>query len=79
MKGSHIQRTRDKIAATKMVDKLIQHFNGEREMTTSQVNVGLKLINKLVPDLKQVDSVNEHTHNLPKDIKITLVEPDEQS
>ena len=73
---NHVQRSREKIAATKVLDKLLKCFDGEIEMTPQQVSIGLKLVNKMVPDLKQTDSVAEITHNLPTEIKVKLVDAD---
>ncbi len=51
----HKQRTIEKIQNAKIVDRLIDHFNGKVELTQSQCNVGIALIKKHLPDMKAVE------------------------
>lgn len=46
---------RKKIRQAMALDRLIKAFNGELELTTVQANIGLKLIGKILPDLKAVE------------------------
>ena len=51
---SFTQRSRDRIIAAKLVDRLIKFVNGEIEMTRQQTQVGMKLVDKVLPSLKSV-------------------------
>jgi hypothetical protein len=59
----HQERTRQKIADANVLARLLKGFNGEVELTTHQVAIGLKLIDKLVPNLQSVEQ--EVTQNTP--------------
>lgn len=45
---------RTKIQNSQILKYLIEHATGQREMTTSQVNTGLGLLKKILPDLSSV-------------------------
>lgn len=47
---------RDKIKNSNILNALIEHVEGQREMSASQVTAGLGLLKKIMPDL----SHNEH-------------------
>ena len=49
------KRSRDHLKASHLLDRLIDHFHGKITLTSSQIVVGLKLINKVLPDLRQID------------------------
>ena len=51
----HKQRSIEKIRNAKVLERLIKHFNGEIELSTTQTNVGLSLIKKYLPDQKAVE------------------------
>ena len=51
-----------KIRRAKMLDRLIKCYNGEVEMTPQQVQIGLKLIGKVLPDLKATEHSGTITH-----------------
>jgi hypothetical protein len=59
----HQERTRQKIADANVLTRLLKGFNGEVELTSHQVAIGLKLIDKLVPNLQSVEQ--EITQNAP--------------
>jgi hypothetical protein len=42
---------RDKIANSNILNALIEHAVGEREMSSTQVQAGLGLLRKVMPDL----------------------------
>lgn len=42
---------RDKIRNSNILNALIEHASGEREMSPSQVTAGLGLLRKVMPDL----------------------------
>jgi len=45
---------RDKIAKANILNHLIEHVGGTRDMTTTQVTAGLGLLKKCLPDLSNV-------------------------
>ena len=52
-KAYHI-RTRERLRTSNILHRMIQHFNGEIELTATQVQVGNILLKKFVPDLKPI-------------------------
>lgn len=49
------QRARERIAATKVIDRLVAHVNGEIDMSPTQVRAASILLNKVLPDLRAVE------------------------
>jgi hypothetical protein len=49
------QRARERIAGTKIIDRLVAHVNGEIEMTPAQVASARILLNKVLPDMKSIE------------------------
>ena len=47
-------RSRERIRAANMLDRLIKFVDGEIELTRLQAYVGLRLLNKVLPDLRAV-------------------------
>lgn len=45
---------RDKIRKSNILNALIEHVQGERDMSASQVTAGLGLLKKALPDLSTV-------------------------
>lgn len=64
------QAHRDKIANSKILNRLIRHAEGDEEMSQSEANTGLALLKKVMPDLKSV----EHTgsENSPVHLRVTI-------
>ena len=54
---SHKDRTLKKMSEAHIIDRLIKHFLGELDppLDAGQINVGLRLANKLLPDLKAIE------------------------
>lgn len=50
----HFQKTRDKIQATNLVNRLYGIAMGEIDATPQQVNAAKTLLNKVLPDLQSV-------------------------
>lgn len=50
----HIEKTRQKIANSMLVNKLIDHVNGKIALSTSQVRAAEILIRKTIPDLSAI-------------------------
>ena len=65
-KKPYPQKAREKIAASKALDRLIKAMNGDIELTPVQANIGLNLLKKVVPDQKAVETTVTgevgHTH-----------------
>lgn len=49
------QRARERIAGTKIIDRLVQHVMGEIELTQAQVSSARLLLSKVLPDMKSVE------------------------
>jgi hypothetical protein len=50
------ERVRAKISDAKVVERLIKGFMGEVELSQTQVAIGLKFMDKLVPNLQSVET-----------------------
>ena len=50
---------RDKIRNSNILNALIEHVEGKREMSGSQVTAGLGLLKKVMPDLANVEHTGE--------------------
>jgi hypothetical protein len=59
---------RAKIANSNILNALIEHVEGRREMSSSQVTAGVALLKKVMPDL----SHNEHTGEDGGAIKLVI-------
>lgn len=53
---------RVKIKNSNILKALIEHVEGIREMSATQVSAGLGLLRKVMPDLSQVESKTEVEH-----------------
>ena len=66
---------RTKIANSKIFNRLVDHAEGKIEMTQTQVQVGLALMKKILPDLQSVsisgDPENpvKHEHDASPELK----------
>lgn len=72
-----LDRTRKKISDANILDRLLQHFAGtlEKPLNAGQIQIGLKLVNKIAPDLKQVEYRGELRIMVTKqDIDSRLIE-----
>ncbi len=65
-KPLHDDRTKERIRASQLLNRLNLHANGEVEMTPSQVQAAKIVIGKIVPDLKAVElsGGTDNTHRL---------------
>jgi hypothetical protein len=65
---------RGKIKNSSILNALIEHFQGEREMSATQVRVGLGLLKKVLPDLQSVtigeDAANPIHHQHEVDLTV---------
>src|SRR5690242_13077471 len=53
---------RVKIQNSNILNALIEHIEGKREMSATQVSAGLGLLRKVLPDLSQADNTTEVVH-----------------
>jgi len=74
-RSPHKARTIEKIRNAKVLERLIKHFKGELELSASQVNVGLNLIKKYIPDTKSVEMKIEGTVQIDK-VKREIIDPE---
>ncbi len=52
---------RVKIQNSNILNALVEHVEGTREMSSTQVSAGLGLLKKVMPDLSAVESAVEHS------------------
>ncbi len=60
---------RDKIKNSNILNALIEHAQGDREMSSSQVTAGLGLLRKVMPDLAS----SQHSGDEENPIKVVHV------
>lgn len=63
---------RVKIQNSNILNALIEHVDGKREMSSTQVSAGIALLKKVLPDLAQLDvrgagENGEHLHKVSAD------------
>jgi hypothetical protein len=60
------ERWRDRISKAKILERLLKHYAGllDPPLDQGQITIGLKLVSKIMPDLKSVDVSGriEHIH-----------------
>lgn len=66
---------RTKIANSQILKCLLEHVQGTREMSATQVSAGIALLRKVMPDLSASDNTTEVVHRyvarLPEKAKST--------
>lgn len=60
---------RDKIRKSNILNALIEHVEGEREMSATQVSAGLGLLKKALPDLAAIEFDGTITHEAGDSIR----------
>ena len=63
-RASLLERTKQKIIDAMLVDDLVKFVKGEIEMTSTQANTALRLVNKFMPDLQAVQHDVSVNHNV---------------
>lgn len=53
---------RVKIQNSNILNALIEHVEGKRDMSATQVSAGVALLRKVLPDLSQTDNTTEVVH-----------------
>jgi hypothetical protein len=64
-----------KIANSNILKCLIDHAQGEREMSSTQVQAGLGLLKKVMPDLQSTQISGDAENPLKSTIEIHIVDP----
>lgn len=68
----HQQDVRDKIKATQIINRLRSGFEGDVELTSTQVNIGIALLKKVLPDLSAIDMSGEVKQEVTFNVDATL-------
>lgn len=64
---------RVKIQNSNILNALIEHVEGKRDMSATQVSAGVALLRKVLPDVSQVTVQGDEDHPLQTVSKIELV------
>lgn len=67
---------RDKIRKSNILNNLIEHVEGKRDMTATQVTAGLGLLKKAMPDLSAVEVKGDEGNPVQHVHRVELVAPD---
>lgn len=59
----HPDEVRQRIKTSQLINRLMQHVNGETTLDASQVTAALGLLNKVLPNLSATTLSGEVTHN----------------
>ena len=73
----HLQKTRDKIKATQIVNRMMKHVEADKDvMSQSQVNAAKALLNKVLPDLRSTELTGADGDALfPTSVTVNVVSP----
>ena len=66
---------RVKIQNSNILNALIEHVEGRREMSSTQVTAGVALMKKVLPDLSNVEVRGDAENPLVPAITLTIVKP----
>ena len=74
----HLQKTRDKIKASQLVNRLTAHINADKPlMDASQVNAAKTLLNKVLPDLRSTELTGLDGDALfPTSVNVNVIKPE---
>lgn len=61
---------RDKIKNSNILNALVEHAEGNREMTSTQVTAGIALLKKVLPDMQSQSFVDGEGNDIPTSISI---------
>lgn len=67
---------RVKIQNSNILNALVQHIDGKREMSATQVSAGIALLKKVLPDLSSVTVAGDAENPIVTITKIELVAAD---
>ncbi len=66
---------RNKIGNSNILRYLLEHVEGKREMSTTQVTAGLGLLKKVLPDLQSTELTGDPENPVETVTRIELVAP----
>ena len=66
---------RVKIQNSNILNALIEHVEGRREMSSTQVTAGVALMKKVLPDLSNVEVRGDAENPLVPSITLNIVKP----
>lgn len=69
----HQDDVRKKIQASQIINRFMSAFNGEVELTQTQVNIGKALLDKALPDLKAIEHTGDGGGPLETVTRVELV------
>lgn len=75
----HTQKTREKIQAAQLINRLYSGAMGEVDLTPAQVNAAKALLNKVLPDLSSVEIDAEVEGDFVHRVENHIVDPKEGS
>lgn len=67
---------RIKIQNSNILNALIEHVDGKRDMSSTQVSAGIALLKKVLPDLSTVTHQGDEENPINTVTRIELVAPD---
>lgn len=70
---------RDKIRNSNILNALVEHATGAREMSATQVSAGLGLLKKIMPDLAAMQLSGDDENPVSVVTKVELVAPSDDS
>src|SRR5258708_11495445 len=70
---------RQKISDSNILTYLIQHVQGERNMSATQVNAGIALLRKIMPDLAATELSGPDGGPIHHEMELTIVDPKDAS
>ena len=68
---------RVKIQNSNILNALIEHTEGRREMSSSQVTAGIALLKKVLPDLSAIEHSTDPDNPMHAAVQITFVRPED--
>ncbi len=63
---------RVKIQNSNVLNALIEHANGKREMSSTQVTAGIALLKKVLPDMQAQSFVDQDGNDLPTEVTVAF-------
>ncbi len=66
---------RDKIKNSNILNALIEHTVGEREMSSTQVTAGVALLKKIMPDLAATTISGDPEKPIKNELTLNIVRP----
>lgn len=71
-KPLHDDRTKDRIRASQLLNRLTQFANGEIELNPAQVQAAKIVIGKIIPDLKAIEHSGPEGGAIPHSVSVTF-------